>query len=128
VACDGARTAHPDTKPSLEVLLQFKANINARDSFFRFAPLTWAVAQCRLNMVQFLLDHGAAIELPDDPFWTTPRFWPSSLPSAASGQPVAVSDGTKPLLARCLALNWAVAGTMPSYQKYCGDRWLGDRI
>jgi hypothetical protein len=33
-------TAFPDTKPSIEVLLQFKANINARDSFFGFTPLT----------------------------------------------------------------------------------------
>jgi hypothetical protein len=53
-------TAFPDTKPSIEVLLQFKANIHARDSFFGFTPLTWAVVQRRLDLVQFLRAHGAA--------------------------------------------------------------------
>jgi len=82
-------TADPDTKPSIEVLLQFKANINARDSFFRFTPLTWAVVQRRLDMVQFLLAHGAAIELPDDQPWTTPRFWATHLEEPAVMQALA---------------------------------------
>jgi ankyrin repeat protein len=76
-------TTYPDTKPSIEVLLQFKANINARDSFFRFTPLTWDVVQRRLDMVQCLLAHGAAIELPDDQPWTTPRFWAKHLEEPA---------------------------------------------
>jgi ankyrin repeat protein len=59
-------TAFPDTKPSIDVLLEFKANIPARDSFFRFTPLRWAVVQRRLDMVQFLLAHSAAIELADE--------------------------------------------------------------
>ena len=42
-------TAFPDTKPSMEVLLEFKANINARDKFFDLTPLTWAVVQRRLD-------------------------------------------------------------------------------
>ena len=82
-------TAFPDTKPSIEVLLQFKANINARDSFFGFTPLTWAVVQRRLDMVQFLLAHGAAIELPDDQPWTTPRFWAKHLEEPAMMQALA---------------------------------------
>ena len=82
-------TAFPDTKPSMEVLLQFKANINARDSFFGFTPLTWAVVQRRLDMVQFLLAHGAAIELPDDQPWTTPRFWAKHLEEPAIMQALA---------------------------------------
>ena len=82
-------TAFPDTKPSIEVLLQFKANINARDSFFGFTPLTWAVVQRRLDMVQFLLAHGAAIELPDDQPWTTPRFWAKHLEEPAIMQALA---------------------------------------
>jgi ankyrin repeat protein len=82
-------TAFPDTKPSMEVLLQFKANINARDSFFGFTPLTWAVVQRRLDMVQFLHAHGAAIELPDDQPWTTPRFWARHLEEPAIMQALA---------------------------------------
>ena len=82
-------TAFPDTKPSIEILLEFKANINARDSFFRLAPLTWAVVQRRLDMVQFLLAHGAAIELPDDQPWTTPRFWAEHLEEPAIMQSLA---------------------------------------
>jgi ankyrin repeat protein len=81
--------ASPDAKPSIEVLLQFKANINARDSVFGFTPLTWAVVQRRLDMVQFLLAHGAAIELPDDQPWTTPRFWAKHLGEPAMMQALA---------------------------------------
>jgi ankyrin repeat protein len=72
-------TEFPDTEPAMEVLLQLKANIHARDRFFGFTPLTWAVVQRRLALVQFLLTHGAAIELPDDQPWTTPRFWAKHL-------------------------------------------------
>ena len=63
----------------MEVLLQFKANINARDNYFGFTPLTWAVVERRLDLVQFLLAHGAAVELPADRTWTTPRFWAKHL-------------------------------------------------
>ena len=82
-------TAFPDTKPPIEVLLEFKANINARDSFFGFTPLTWAVVHRRLDMVQFLLAHGAAVELPDDQPWTTPRFWAKHLEEPAIMQALA---------------------------------------
>lgn len=79
-------TAFPDTKPSIEVLLEFQANINARDSFFGFTPLTWAVVHRGLEMVQFLLARGAAVELPDDQPWTTPRFWARHLEQPAMMQ------------------------------------------
>jgi ankyrin repeat protein len=82
-------TAFPDTKPSIEVLLQFQANLNARDSFFGFAPLTWAVVHRRLDLVQLLRTHGAAIELPDDQPWTTPRFWAKHLEEPAILQALA---------------------------------------
>ncbi len=52
-------------------------------SFFRFTPLTWAVVHRRLHMVQFLLAHSAAIELPDDQSWTMPRFWAKHLEEPA---------------------------------------------
>ena len=82
-------TAFPDTKPSIEVLLEFKTTINARDSFFGFTPLTWAVVQRRLDLVQLLIAHGAAIELPDDQPWTTPRFWAKHLEEPAIMQALA---------------------------------------
>ena len=82
-------TAFPDTQPSIEVLLEFKANIHARDSFFGFTPLTWAVLHRRLDLVQFLLAHGAATELPDDRPWTTPRFWARQLEEPAILQALA---------------------------------------
>jgi uncharacterized protein len=82
-------TAFPDTKPSIEVLLEFQANINARDNFFGFTPLTWAVVQRRLDLVQFLLVHGAAVELPDDQPWTPPRFWAKHLEEPAILQALA---------------------------------------
>ncbi len=81
--------ASPDAKSSIEVLLEFQANISARDGFFRFTPLTWAVVHRRLDMVQFLLAHGAAIELPDDQPWTTPRFWAKYLKEPAIMQALA---------------------------------------
>jgi hypothetical protein len=69
--------------------LQFKANMNARDGFFGFTPLTWVVVHRQLDMVQFLLAQGAAIELPDDPPWKTPRFWAKHLLEPAIMQALA---------------------------------------
>jgi ankyrin repeat protein len=82
-------TAFPDTMPAMEVLLEFKANINARDNFFGFTPLTWAVLHRRLDLVQFLFAHGAAVEIPDGQPWTTPRFWAKHLGEPAILQALA---------------------------------------
>ena len=38
-----------------------------------------AVLHRRLDLVQFLLAHGAAVELADDQPWTTPHFWAKHL-------------------------------------------------
>ncbi len=75
--------ANPEAQASTEVLLEFGANINVRDNVFHFTPLTWAVIQRSLDMVQFLVSHGAAVELPDDKPWTTPRFWARHLDEPA---------------------------------------------
>jgi hypothetical protein len=40
-------------------------------------------------LVQFLRAHGAAIELPDDQPWTTPRFWAKHLEESAIMQVLA---------------------------------------
>jgi ankyrin repeat protein len=67
-------TPFPDTMPAMEVLPEFQANINARDHFFGFTPLTWAVMHRRLDLMQLLLAHGAAVELPDDQSWAVVSF------------------------------------------------------
>jgi ankyrin repeat protein len=82
-------TAFPDTERSMKVLLEFQANIDARDNFFGFTPLTWAVMHRRLDLVQFLRAHGAAVEFPDDQPWTTPRFWAEHLEEPAILQALA---------------------------------------
>jgi cytohesin len=67
--------ADSSAKESVNVLLEFGADINARDDIFRGTPLTWAVLGGNREMVTFFLAHGASIDLPDDERWTTPRYW-----------------------------------------------------
>jgi ankyrin repeat protein len=62
-------------KESVKVLIEFGADINARDEIFRGTPLTWAVLAGNQEMVEFWLATGAAIELPDDDANNTPTFW-----------------------------------------------------
>ena len=71
------------------VLLNAGANINARDLEFQGTPLAaavrfepWCAAkdkpaheQRRLHMVQFLLQKGAATNLPNEAAWATPLAW-----------------------------------------------------
>ncbi len=71
------------------ILLDAGADINARDVEYKGTPLAAAVrhepwcrqedrsksAERRTRMVEFLLQHGAATNLPDDPPWATPLAW-----------------------------------------------------
>jgi ankyrin repeat protein len=68
------------------VLLDAKAEINVRDVEYRGTPLAIAVrawcqemdpkqAQRRKQMVEFLLNRGAATNLPGDEPWATPLAW-----------------------------------------------------
>jgi ankyrin repeat protein len=67
------------------VLLDAGADINARELEFHGTPLAAAVRACgdadprqakrRRRMVEFLLQHGAATNLPDDQPWATPLAW-----------------------------------------------------
>jgi ankyrin repeat protein len=41
----------------------------------RSTPLAWAAKFGQLEMVKFLLRHGAPKSLPDDPEWATPLAW-----------------------------------------------------
>jgi ankyrin repeat protein len=75
---DGARSV-------AAVLLDAGADINAREIEFHGTPLAAAVRACgdadpkgaerRRRMVEFLLQHGAATNLPDDQPWATPLAW-----------------------------------------------------
>jgi ankyrin repeat protein len=67
------------------VLLDAGADINAREREFKGTPLAVAVYSCvpgqdqqvesARRMVEFLLERGAATNLPDDELWATPLAW-----------------------------------------------------
>lgn len=67
--------ANSRAKESIQVLLEFGADIDARDDIFRGTPLAWAVLGGNREMVEFFLEKGAAMDLPGDETWATPRFW-----------------------------------------------------
>ena len=59
----GTALAFASDKGHLEVvrvLLRFKANPNARDSFYQATPITWAVSHEHAAIVKALLDSGAS--------------------------------------------------------------------
>ena len=68
-------------------MLDAGADINARELEFHGTPLAAAVRACgdadprqaerQCRMVEFLLQHGAATNLPDDQPWATPLAWAS---------------------------------------------------
>jgi ankyrin repeat protein len=53
------------------------------------APLHYAAREGHASIVQLLLEHGGAIELPDDQPWTTARFWAKHLEEPAIMQALA---------------------------------------
>ena len=55
--------------------LEAGADLTARDEHLRSTPLAWAAKFGQLEMVKFLLRHGAPKSLPDDPEWATPLAW-----------------------------------------------------
>ena len=57
---------------SAAVFLDHGANMHARDEEFCTTPLGYASAAGQRRMVEFLLDRGAKVTLPDDPAWATP--------------------------------------------------------
>jgi RNA polymerase sigma factor (sigma-70 family) len=58
-----------------KLLLDFGADINARDEEYRSTPLGWAARWGRKEMVELLLERGAKTNLPDDEPWATPLAW-----------------------------------------------------
>jgi ankyrin repeat protein len=72
------------------VLLGAGADVNAREIEFQGTPLAWVVRLCcaakdpmraerGAQMVEFLLQRGAATNLPDDEPWATPKAWARKL-------------------------------------------------
>jgi ankyrin repeat protein len=53
--------------------LERGADINARDLDNSATPLAWAVRFGKRTMVKFLLEHDAAVSLPDDEPWNNPK-------------------------------------------------------
>ncbi len=87
--------ANSSAQESVHVLLEFGADINARDEIFRGTPLTWAVIGGNREMVEFFLEKGAAIDLPGDERWTTPRFWAEYLRHTEIVQVLSKATGPK---------------------------------
>lgn len=71
--------ADSSAKEPIKVLLEFGADINARDDIFRGTPLTWAVIHGNQDVVEFFLARGASVERADDETWSTPSFWAAYL-------------------------------------------------
>jgi ankyrin repeat protein len=69
----------PAAVESAKVLLEFGADLNARDDIIRGTPLTWAVIRGNETMVRFFLTNGSLQQLPDDDPWSTPTFWATYL-------------------------------------------------
>jgi len=57
------------------ILIQYGADIDARDDIFQSTPLGWAAMFGNLEIARILLDAGARTNLPGDEPWSTPLFW-----------------------------------------------------
>lgn len=69
----GRRQVH--NLDAVEVMLEYGADLHARDDIYRATPLAWAARKGHLDVVKWLLEHGAKPNLPDDEVWATPLFW-----------------------------------------------------
>jgi RNA polymerase sigma factor (sigma-70 family) len=58
-----------------ELVLEFGADVHARDTECCTTPLGIAARQGQKDMVGFLLEQGAKPNLPDDESWATPLAW-----------------------------------------------------
>jgi ankyrin repeat protein len=66
------RFARDGDVESAAVFLDHGANLHARDEEFCTTPLGYAAAAGKRHMVEFLLERGAKVTLPDDLAWATP--------------------------------------------------------
>jgi ankyrin repeat protein len=66
------RFARDGDVDSAAVFLDHGANLHTRDEEFCTTPLGYAAAAGKGHMVEFLLERGAKVTLPDDRDWATP--------------------------------------------------------
>ena len=66
------RFAREGNVDAAAVFLDHGANLHARDEEFCTTPLGYAAAAGQRRMVEFLLERGAKVSLPDDLEWATP--------------------------------------------------------
>ena len=66
------RFARDGDVESAAIFLDHGANLEARDEEFCTTPLGYAAAAGKRRMVEFLLERGAAVTLPNGPAWATP--------------------------------------------------------
>jgi RNA polymerase sigma factor (sigma-70 family) len=69
-----AMNKHPNTECA-GLLLDYGADIDARDDVHCATPLAWAAMFGNHDIVELLLSRGARPNLPDDEPWATPLFW-----------------------------------------------------
>ena len=60
---------------TMQLFIEFGADLEARDEEFRSTPLAWAARWGRKEAVELLLERGSRTNLPDDPPWATPLAW-----------------------------------------------------
>ena len=77
-------TAFPDKMQSMEVLLEFNANINARDHFFGFTTTDMGRHAPPSGLDSISPRPRRRHRTPDDQSWTMPRFGPGTLKSRRS--------------------------------------------
>jgi ankyrin repeat protein len=72
---DGRGRPHARRLEYAPILIDARANMDARDDEYRSTPLAWAARSDLPDMVELLLGRGAPARLPDDPPWATPLAW-----------------------------------------------------
>jgi len=74
LVCHGPNATGSDVERAA-MLLDFGADINAREEEYRSRPLAWAARRNAKQMVEFFLSRGAPTNHPDDESWATPLAW-----------------------------------------------------
>jgi len=60
---------------AIQVMLEYGADLHARDDVHCATPIAWAAMNGHKDVVQWFLEQGAKPNLPDDEPWSTPLFW-----------------------------------------------------
>ncbi len=74
-ARDGRGRARPRRVECAELLLDWGADVSARDDAYRSTPLAWAARTDLPDMAELLLSRGASAEPNGGPPWSAPAAW-----------------------------------------------------